>query len=74
MHSIEKYLKIFDLHTIDSVQQLYTYVASNGLTAIAWDSLQQAMSDGQIPQEQLPSKSQKIQWALATERIEQKYA
>ena len=74
MHSIEKYLKIFDLHTIDSVQQLYTYVASNGLTAIAWDSLQRAISEGQISQEQLPTKSQKIQWALATERIEQKYA
>lgn len=53
---------------------LLSFAIRHGLAAIAWDSFQRAMFDGQIPQEQLPSKSQKIQWALATERIEQKYA
>ena len=53
---------------------LYTISARQNIVAITWDSIQQSMEDGALPVDQQPSKVQKIQWALATEQIEQKYA
>ena len=48
--------------------------AQQNISAIVWDNIQQAISDGLIPIEQQPTKAQKIQWALATEQVERKYA
>ena len=48
--------------------------AQQNISAIVWDNIQQAIADELIPIEQQPTKAQKIQWALATEQVERKYA
>lgn len=53
---------------------LYTISAQQNISAIVWDNIQQAISDSIIPIERQPTKAQKIQWALATEQVERKYA
>lgn len=57
-----------------SWSQIYTISAQQNVAALVWDNIQQAMTDGKIPTEQQPTKAQKIQWAMAAERVEQKYA
>ena len=47
---------------------------AQGVVAVVWDNIQQAISDGLIPIEQQPAKAQKSKWALATEQVERKYA
>ena len=53
---------------------LYSLSATQNIAAIVWDYIQQAIAEGVISQEQLPTKVQKIQWALAMEQVENKYA
>ena len=53
---------------------IYSFSAQQNIAALVWDNIQQAMTDGKIPTEQQPTKAQKIQWAMAAERVEQKYA
>ena len=52
----------------------YTVASSQGVVAIVWDDILQAIDEGQIPLEQQPTKAERIRWALATEQIECKYA
>ena len=52
----------------------YTVVSSQGVVAIVWDDILQAIDEGQIPLEQQPTKADRIRWVLATEQIERKYA
>lgn len=46
---------------------------NQGISAIVWDNILQAMSDGKIPPEHQPTKAQKIQWVLDSELIEKRY-
>ena len=62
------------LSHIDNLDVLFSTSAQQNISAIVWDNIQQAISDGIIPIEQQPTKAQKIQWALATEQVESKYA
>ena len=57
-----------------SWSQIYTISAQQNIAALAWDNIQQAMTDGKISTQQQPTKAQKIQWAMAAEHVEQKYA
>ena len=57
-----------------SYSSLYTFSAQQNIAALVWDNIQKAIAEGQIPPEQQPTKAQKIQWAMATEHVEQKYA
>lgn len=43
----------------------YTVASSQGVVAIVWDDILQAIDEGQIPLEQQPTKAEKIRWALA---------
>ena len=56
----------------------WTYIISfatqHGIPSIIWNDIKQMVADGKIPTEQQPTKAQKIQWAMAAERVEQKYA
>ena len=52
---------------------LYSLSATQNIAAIVWDYIQYAIAEGVISQEQQPTKVQKIQWALAAEKVEQKY-
>ncbi len=54
--------------------EIYSISAKQNISAIVWDYIQQAMADGELQPEQQPTKVQKIQWALATEQVEKKYA
>ena len=54
--------------------RIYTVSAKHNISAVVWDYFQQAIGEGVISQEQLPTKMQKIQWALAVEQVEKKYA
>ena len=62
------------LSHIDNLDVLFSTSVQQNISAIVWDNIQQAISDGRIPFEQQPTKAQKIQWALATEQVERKYA
>ena len=53
---------------------IYTISVKHNISAIVWDDIQQTIADGLVPAEQQPTKAQKIQFALATERIEKTYA
>ena len=55
-------------------QSLYSFSAKHSVAAIVWDEVQAAIARGDIKPECQPSKVQKIQWALAAEQVEQKYA
>ena len=57
-----------------SYSSLYSFSAQQNIAALAWDNIQKAITEGQIQPEQQPTKAQKIQWAMATEYVEQKYA
>ena len=52
---------------------VYSMLVQQGVAAVAWDNVQRAMTEGGILPEQQLSKTQKIQWALATESIVKKY-
>ena len=65
---------IFDNITSCSWESICSISSHHGISAIVWDYIQKAVIDGKLPLEEQPSKVQKLQWALATERIEQKYA
>ena len=58
-----------------SNDELLTYSLSSrqGIAAIACDYMQQAIAEGRILTDQQPSKAQKIQWALAVEKIIEQY-
>ena len=53
---------------------LFPISAQQSISAIVWDDIQYAIAQGQIPVEQQPAKALRIQWALATEQVERKYA
>ena len=53
---------------------IYKISSLHNIAAIVWDDIQCAIADGEISDEQQVSKAQKIQFALATEQIERKYA
>lgn len=53
---------------------IYSFSAQQNIAALVWDNIQQAMTDGKISTEQQPTMAQKIQWAMAAEHVEQKYA
>ncbi|MBQ5617811.1 MAG: nucleotidyltransferase family protein, partial [Alistipes sp.] len=57
-----------------SIFMYYTFYNNHDIVAIVWDNIQHAMSCGQIQMDQQPSKAERIQWALATEQVERKYA
>lgn len=52
---------------------IYTTSTKHNISAVVWDYIQYAIAEGVISQEQQPTKVQKIQWALAAEKVEQKY-
>ena len=56
----------------------WTYIISfatqHGIPSIIWNDIKQMVADGKISTEQQPTKAQKIQWAMAAEHVEQKYA
>ena len=54
--------------------EIYAVSAQQNISAIVWDNIQHAMVCGQIQMDQQPSKAEKIQWALASEQVERKYA
>ena len=54
--------------------QIYSISVQQNIAAIAWDNLQQAVAEGEITTEQQSSRAQKIQWAMAVEQVEKKYA
>ncbi len=74
MSLINKFVDILNTSGVGYTQQLYQLSNSYGITAIIWDELQQAVSEGKITAEQQPSKAQKLQWALAVEQTERQYA
>ncbi|MBQ8438519.1 MAG: nucleotidyltransferase family protein [Alistipes sp.] len=51
----------------------YTVASSQGVVAIVWDDILQAIDEGQIPLEQQPTKAEKIRWVLAVENIIKQY-
>ena len=55
-------------------QNLYSFSVQQNIAAIVWDNIQQSLAEGLISAEQQPIKAQKIQWAMAVEQIEKKYA
>lgn len=61
-------------HNINNYQLLHSFATQHAIAAIVWDKLQHAMANGEIEPELQLSKAQKIQWALATEQVEKKYA
>lgn len=54
--------------------EIYAVSARQNISAIVWDNIQHAMACGQIQMDQQPSKAERIQWALASEQVERKYA
>ena len=62
------------LFHIDNSEVLFSISAQQSISAIVWDDIQYAIAQGQIPVEQQPTKALRIQWALATEQVERKYA
>ena len=52
----------------------YHFASNHNISAVVWDNIQHAMACGQIQMDQQLSKAEKIQWALATEQVERKYA
>ena len=54
-------------------KHLYAFATQQGIEAIVWDNIQQEAADGRIPQEQQLPRTNKLQWALAVDRIEQRY-
>ena len=65
----ESICTIFDFNDLSS---LYSVAIRQGVSAIVWDNIQQAVAEGKIPTEQL-TKAQKIQWTMAVEQVEKKY-
>ena len=53
---------------------LYSFAMRQGIVAIVWDEVQRAMAEGRMSSVQQPSKAQKIQWAMAVEQVELRYA
>lgn len=70
---VNKFVDTLNTSGVEYTQQLYQLSNSYGITAIVWDEIQQAVSEGEITAEQ-PSKAQKLQWALAVEQTERQYA
>lgn len=54
--------------------KIYSISANHNISAIVWDYIQQQIAEGKLLPKQLPTKAQKIQWALVTEQVEKKYA
>ena len=54
--------------------EIYAVSARQNISAVVWDNIQHAMACGQIQMDKQPSKAERIQWALATEQVERKYA
>lgn len=54
--------------------KIFSISANHNISAIVWDYIQQQIAEGKLSSEQLPTKAQKIQWALVTEQVEKKYA
>ena len=63
-----------DVHSVIDWQGLHSLSVRHNVAAIAWDNIQQAIDESRILPEYQPSKALKIQWAMATEKVEQKYA
>ena len=53
--------------------KIYSQACIQGISAIVWNKILQAISDASIPIEHQPTKAQKIQWALAIENIIKQY-
>lgn len=54
-------------------QALYATSRQHGITAIVWHQLQELISNGEIPAEQLPDRAVKLSWAVSAENIVKKY-
>ena len=54
--------------------EIYRYAAEHGVLAIAWDGINALYNSGKLSAEQMPARALKLQWALSSERIEQKYS
>ena len=52
---------------------LMKFASQQGIYAIVWDFISQAIAEGRIPAHQQPSKQEKIQWAFTSERHAAKY-
>lgn len=65
---------VFENTPCDSWGNIYSISSQQGISAFIWDNIQQAIVDGVLSPEYQPTKAQKLQWALAIEQIEQKYA
>ena len=52
---------------------LNKFSIQQGISAIVWDNIQQAVLTNKLTQEQQPSKAIKLQWALAVENIVRQY-
>lgn len=64
------------MHKIENIDwsSLYLISATQNVAAITWDYIQQAIVDGELSAENQPAKALRLQWALSTEQIENKYA
>ena len=64
------------MHKIENIDwsSLYLISTTQNVAAITWDYIQQAIVDGELSAENQPAKALRLQWALSTEQIENKYA
>lgn len=53
--------------------RIYHISKSQGVTAIVWDAICNLANEGKLTPEQMPDKTLKLQWALSTERIKNRY-
>lgn len=55
-------------------EDIARFSAQQGVTALTWDGLNKVVQEGKISTDNLPNKAIKLQWALAVERLEKRYA
>lgn len=55
-------------------EKIARYSAQQGITALVWDGLNRVIQEGKLSIENLPDRATKLQWALAVERLEKRYA
>lgn len=65
--------RIFSSLSASQWQQLYDLAVEQGVAAIVWESIEQAMANGVISAEMMPERELKLRWAMGVEQVEQKY-
>lgn len=64
---------LFGQGNINDWESLMKFASRQGIYAIMWDCISQAIAEGRIPTHMQPSKREKIQWAFTSERHAAKY-